>query len=287
MNESFSKIDIIIIIVLALLVAFIIGFNIIQIIDNKLNSIVINVPPQNCSLPQILVNFDKENKPIKLNDEQLNILNKNNPEVMPHIFSKNIEGFNNIEISDTSISSNESIGSKNSELDHTVKTSDNESHEVYENFGNIERRETFGSLPDQNENRDDIHMDRFAQRLSSNLGNNLINQSNGVNIQDPNYNTIDNYPFLIDPDNPNEGYYQSRVKLITDNSSDLMKLEKLNMNKLKQVVDSCIKNQKPLETNGTYDGYNKYPNLQGGSFANFTSIGKSLLTPYVSYPVPS
>ena len=59
------------------------------------------------------------------------------------------------------------------------------------------------------------------------------------------------------------------------------------MDKLNKVVNSCIKNQKPLEINGTYDGYNKYPNLQGGSFANFTSIGKSLLTPYTSYPVPS
>ena len=77
MNESFGKIDVIIIIVLALLVAFIIGFNIIQIIDNKLNSVIINVPPQNCTLPQILVNFDKDNKPIKLNQEQMNILNQN------------------------------------------------------------------------------------------------------------------------------------------------------------------------------------------------------------------
>jgi hypothetical protein len=284
MNESFSKIDIIIIIVLALLVAFIIGFNIIQIIDNKLNSVVINVPPQNCSIPQILVNFDKDNKPIKLNNEQLNILNKNNPEVIPFMSSKNTEGFNNIRNNDTSISSNESLGPGNSELDHTVNTADNFS---YEKFGNIEKRETFGSLPDHYENRDDEHMDRFAQRLSSNLGNDMINQSNGVNIQNPNYNTIDNYPFLIDPENPTEGYYQSRVKLISDASSPLLKLEKENMDKLNQVVNSCTKNQKPLEINGTYDGYNKYPNLQGGSFANFTSIGKSLLTPYVSYPVPS
>ena len=80
MNESFGKIDIIIIIVLALLVAFIIGFNIIQIIDNKLNSVIINVPPQKCSIPQILVNFDKNNKPIKLNEEQINIINTNNTE---------------------------------------------------------------------------------------------------------------------------------------------------------------------------------------------------------------
>jgi hypothetical protein len=276
MNESFGKIDIIIIIVLALLVAFIIGFNIIQIIDNKLNSVVINVPPQNCSIPQILVNFDKDNKPFKLNDEQLNILNKNNPSLIP----KNTEGYEKIE---SSISSNESLGSGKSELDYTVNT-DNDS---YENFGNIEIKENYGSLPDKYENKDDEHINIFAQRISSDLGNNIINQSNGINIQNPNYNTIDNYPFLIDPDNSKEGYYQSRVKLISDSSSPLLKLEEINMDKLNQVIKSCIKNQKPLETNETFDGYNKYPNLQSGSFANFTSIGKSLLTPYTSYPVPS
>lgn len=263
MNESFNKIDIIIIIVLALLVAFIIGFNIIQIIDNKLNSVVINVPPQNCSIPQILVNFDKDNKPIKLNEEQLNILNKNNPEL-------NVEKFTNM---DYSVSSNESLGNGNSELDHTVKTTDS-----YENFG---------SLVDNYEVRNDEDMDRFSQRISSNLGNDIINQSDGINIQDPNYNTIDSYPFLIDPENPNDGYYQSRVKLISDSSSPLLKIEKDNLEKINQTLKMCIKNQKPLEINGTYDGYNKYPNLQGGSFANFTSIGKSLLTPYTSYPVPS
>ena len=59
------------------------------------------------------------------------------------------------------------------------------------------------------------------------------------------------------------------------------------MNKINKVIQSCIKNQKPLKINGTFDGYNKYPDLQQDSYANFTSIGKSLLTPYVSYPVPS
>ena len=281
MNESFSKIDIIIIIVLALLVAFIIGFNIIQIIDNKLNSVVINVPPQNCTLPSILVNFDKDNQPIKLNNEQINFITKSNPELVQ---SKNEnlfkEGFNNL---NNSINSNDSVGSSNSELDHTVRTNDSG---YSENFGNVEIKENFGSLPDVYEDRDDEHMDRFAQRISSTLGNDIIND-NGVNVQDPNYNTIDNYPFLIDPENPNEGYYKSRVKLITDVSSPLMKLEKQNMDKINQVMKTCIKNQKPLEINGAYDGYNNYPNLREGSFANFTSIGKSLLTPYVSYPVPS
>jgi hypothetical protein len=249
MNETFSKIDVIIIIILALLVAFIIGFNIIQIIDTKLNSVVINVPPQN--LPQILVNFDKDNKPIKLNNDQLNLLNNN-----PNLHNDTI--------------TNISMGTKNSELDKTIDSVEN-----------------FGSLPDKYDTREDKDLDRLSQKISSNLGNDIINDTNGVNIQNPNYNTINNPPLLIDPENPNEGYYKSRVKLITDSSSPLLKLEEKNMQQLNQVVNACIKNQKPLEINGTYDGYNRYPNLQGGSFANFTSIGKSLLTPYTSYPVPS
>jgi len=279
MNESFGKIDIIIIIVLALLVAFIIGFNIIQIIDNKLNSVIINVPPQNCTLPQILVNFDKDNKPIKLNQEQMNILNqKVNTE------SNKLEGFSNGNY-DNSINSGNSSDSVNSaDLDRTVNTSDSDSNE---HFGNVEIQENYGSLPDKYEERDDIHTNIFAQKISSDLGNNLINNSSNTNPQDPNYNTIDNYPYLIDPDDSKEGYYQSRVKLISDASSPLLKLEEKNMQKINQVINSCIKNQPVQEVDATYDGYNQYPNLQTGSFANFTSIGKSLLTPYTSYPVPS
>lgn len=283
MNESFSKVDIIIIIVLALLVAFIIGFNIIQIIDNKLNSVIINVPPQNCSIPSILVNFDKDNKPVKLNQEQLNIINQ---QVNNELSTKKKEEFNgNIGSHTNSLNesvSSDSIGS--SELDQTVNTTDSDYNE---HFGNIRIEENFGSLPDKYPQRDDEHIDIFAQRISSNLANNIINNSNNINVQDPNYNTIDNYPYLIDPDNSTEGYYQSRVKLISDTSSPLLKLEEANMQKINQVVNSCIKNQSPQKIDETYDGYNKYPNLQTGSFANFTSIGKSLLTPYTSYPVAS
>ena len=283
MNESFSKVDIIIIIVLALLVAFIIGFNIIQIIDNKLNSVIINVPPQNCSIPSILVNFDKDNKPIKLNHEQVNIINQQVNNELP---TKKIEGFNG-NISSYTNSSNGSAGSdsiSSSELDQTVNTTDSDSNE---HFGNIEKHENFGSLPDKYPERDDEHVNLFAQRISSNLGNEIINNSDKTNVQNPNYNTIDNYPYLIDPDNSTEGYYQSRVKLISDTSSPLLKLEEANMQKINQVLNSCIKNQSPQKVDETYDGYNKYPNLQTGSFANFTSIGKSLLTPYTSYPVAS
>jgi hypothetical protein len=277
MNETNNKIDIIMIIVLALLVAFIIGFNIIQIIDKKLNSVIINVPPQSCNIPSILVNFDKDNKPIKLNNEQINYLTNIKPDI-----EQNRLNFENFENEEKTINSNQSMNS-DTELDQTIKTNNDYS----ENFGNIELKENYGSLPDKYETRDDENKDRFSQRTSRNLGNEIINKSNGINPQDPNYNVIDNYPFLIDPDDDKKGYYNTRIKLITDNSSPLMKLEKMNMQKINEMLESCSEKEKPLKVNETYDGYNKYPNLQGGSFANFTSIGKSLLTPYVSYPVPS
>ena len=68
-DSSYNKIDFIIIIVLALLVAFIIGFNIIQMIDNKLGAVTINVPPSKCNLPPIYFNVDKDStiKEVKLN----------------------------------------------------------------------------------------------------------------------------------------------------------------------------------------------------------------------------
>jgi len=251
MNETFDKMDIIIIIILALLVAFIIGFNIIQIIDNKLNNVVINVPPQN--LPQILVNFDKDNKPIKLNDEQINIINK--------------------QINSENQYKKEDFTNNSEELDYTVLTNDT--------------KENYGSVMDNYEERDDIHTNIFAQKIGSNLANEEINNKSNINPQDPNYNTIDNYPYLIDPSDSEDGYYQSRIKLISNKSSPLLKLQEKNMNKINEVINSCIKNEPIQEVDSTYDGYNQYPNLQSGSYANFTSIGKSLLTPYTSYPVPS
>jgi hypothetical protein len=278
MDEILGKFDVIIIIVLALLVAFIIGFNIIQIIDNKLNSVIINVPPQHCSLPTILVNFDKDNKPIKLNNEQLNVLKK-----------EHIEDFENI-----------NSQSNFANLDQTINSCDSESND---NFGNInndytgnEINEHFGSLPLEYSNRDSEHIDIYSQQNTSNLANEIVNSANNVNkSQNKNYNTIDNYPYLINPNSSskddkntkNTGYYQSRVKLISDTSSPLLKLEEKNIQKINQVFNSCIKNEPIQQIDDKFNGYNKYPNLQTGSFAKFTSIGKSLLTPYVSYPVPS
>ena len=79
----------------------------------------------------------------------------------------------------------------------------------------------------------------------------------------------------------------SRVKLISDDSSPLLKLEKTNMEQISNVLTKCSVTKPPQKINGPYDGYNKYPDLRADSYGNITSIGKSLITPYTSYPVPS
>ena len=68
-----------------------------------------------------------------------------------------------------------------------------------------------------------------------------------------------------------------------------MKLSKENTDKINNVISKYTSenNYKIPQINGTFDGYNAFVDLKTDSYANVTSIGKSMLTPYVSYPVPS
>lgn len=287
-DSSFTKIDIIIIIILALLVAFIIGFNILQIIDTKLSSVVINVPPSTCTLPPIYVNFDKDNKPIKLNKDQLNILNN---QVILGETEKKVEKF---DILDNSIDSNMSVENFGDHSEYTFdsNSSDNKKEitmdaDVSEEFGNLPSSVHIGSADESLNNwTDNFH--REAIKISPDLGNRIINMPNKFQeMRDPNYNTLNNMPYLIDSENPEKGYYPSRVKLVTDPKSPLLRLEEKNADKITNTLNKCVKSDQEITINKTFDGYNKYPNLKGDSYANVTSIGKNLMTPYISYPVPS
>ena len=40
--------------------------------------------------------------------------------------------------------------------------------------------------------------------------------------QNPNYNTLNDMPFLIDPQNPNKGYYYNKIKIETNPNSELL-----------------------------------------------------------------
>jgi hypothetical protein len=292
-DSSFTKIDIIIIIILALLVAFIIGFNILQIIDTKLSSVVINVPPSTCTLPPIYVNFDKDNKPIKLNSEQLNMLNNKINSTEPE---KKVEKFDILDNSIDSIDSNMSVENFGDHSEYTFDSNSNSSDIQREITMDADVSEEFGNLPSDvyvgqssqslNEWGDNFHRD--AIKISPDLGNRIVNMPNKFQeMRDPNYNTLNNMPYLVDLENPDKGYYPSRVKLVTDPKSPLLRLEEKNADKIANTLNKCVKSDQEITINKTFDGYNKYPNLKGDSYANVTSIGKNLMTPYISYPVPS
>lgn len=223
-NSSISKMDIIIIIILSLLVAFIIGFNIIQLIDNKLSSVSINIPPSKCNIPPIYLNLDKD-KTIKLNDY----------------------------INDETNMSNNTI-------------------------------ESYGNLPDYVTELPKLDY----QNISNNNATLIINKSDQNTITDltQNYNTMNNLPFLVDPNNdPNnigKGYLYNKVKLVENKDSPLLKLQKFYKNKINNNITSCSTAEKKL-----FDGYNKYNDLRRVNYANVTTIGKNLIVPYTSFPVAS
>jgi len=251
MSDFFdNKFDLLIIIVLSLLVAFIIGFNIIQLVDNKLNAVTINVPPN--ALQPIYLNIDKDNKLQSIN------------------ITDNIKITDNININE-------------------VISAENKMNFDFEEFGN---------LPDY-----------ASGQSNSNVIASVINQNDVVEQQiddtngqyetqtDPNYNTVNNMPLLFTPDPPtpnqvttnSPAYYTDRVKLISNPDSPLLKLNNKNMENIQATISKCkvINNNIPPKINGTFDGYNTYANLRNDSYANVTSIGKSMLTPFTSYPVPS
>lgn len=118
------------------------------------------------------------------------------------------------------------------------------------------------------------------------------------NIQNPNFNTVNNIPLLISPDtkNPNQAstilskaYYKtSRLQLETNPSSPLLKLQEENLKKINNTVEKCkLKNKNNNRLNGPFDGYNAFDNLGSESYSNVTGIGKSMLTPYSEFPLPS
>lgn len=271
----YNKIDFIIMIVLALLVAFIIGFNIIQIVDSKLSSVTINVPPQNCQLPPIYLSVDKESgdfKQIKIND----IVSTASNESIYNSIDDSLENFSNI--------------------DNNVNTDIN--NNTNENSNTNKQIENFGGIQDYPLLYDDNRRNLISDTINSDLGMKIINSKTKQDLEtDPNYNTLNDIPLLVAPDTnvPNragptaKGYYASKVKLIEDPNSPLMKLAKSNAQKINQTVAKCTLADSSTipQVNGTFDGYNAFVDLRTDSYANVTSIGKSMLSPYTSYPVPS
>ena len=278
---TYYKFEFIIMIAITLLVAFIIGFNIIQVIDSKLSSVTINVPPQTCNMPPIYLNWEQKSgkiKQIKLNDM---ISTSSNESILN---SEDMENFSNIDDINKNI---------HNELEHS---------------SDIEK---FGNIQDYPLVYDDNRRHLISGTINSDMSTNIINQKTKYQTStDPNYNTVNNIPLLIATDTdvlnkaglsdprknfikgsgPNaKGYYSSKVKLIEDVNSPLMKLFKQNANIINEVITKCTLSDKTKspEVNGTFDGYNSFVDLRNDSYANLTSIGKSMMSPYISFPVPS
>jgi len=280
----YNKIDFIIMIILALIVAFIIGFGILQIIDNKLSSVTINVPSTNCSLPPIYLSVDKESniKQIKLND------------VVSTLSSETIYNNINNSIDDEVIGGIEeftSINQNDSNQNNPNQNNPNQNNQ-------IEIRENYGNIQDYPLLYDDDRRHLLSDVIYPDTGLKIIsNKTNYQTARDPNYSTVNDIPLLFAPDTdvPNKagpdaiGYMDSKVKLIEDPNSPLMKLAKENANMINGLVAKCSASDRTRvpEVNGTFDGYNAFVDLRTDSYANVTSIGKSMLSPYVSYPIPS
>jgi len=93
-------------------------------------------------------------------------------------------------------------------------------------------------------------------------------------------------------------YYSNKAKLVDKKKSQLVQLQDLYLNKISAANKASI-NSNQLDNfdnvsddstnfpiNGPFDGYNSHVKLQDYSYGNVTSIGKSLLTPFVNYPLP-
>jgi hypothetical protein len=158
-------------------------------------------------------------------------------------------------------------------------------------YNNINKNETekFGQLEDihlLNDDKDRRHLMQQINPTTKDLINIIENNKNITDIQNPNFNTMNNLPFLINPENPQKGYYFDKVKLITNPNSPLLQKAEENMKRINKQIKKC--SNKTLDNNNlNVSGYNNWENLRESSYANITSVGKSLLTPYTSFPVAS
>ena len=149
--------------------------------------------------------------------------------------------------------------------------------------------EQFGELSDTYLETTDLERDKLMNNMNPTtveLINSIEKNKDITDIQNPNFNNLNNLPFLINPQDKTKGYYFERVKLITNQNSELIQKSEKNMNKINKLLNKCSNDIVKNNSNFVH-GFNKFEDLRNDSYANVTSIGKSLLTPYTSFPVPS
>ena len=255
-------IDFFLIIFLLILTVYIIISNVTSILDNRLNSLKKDFVNIKCNTNNTnnLDNSDTDNAVDNTNNANNSVDNTNN------VDNNNDNIYNVGDTDDVYATDNGYSGD-----DDVYKKSEN-----------------FGSLSNNIIDRKDDIVDYIASRSNPSteeLLESVINDEDVSKIENPNYNTYNNLPYIIDPQNANEGYYYNRVKLITNPDSPLLKKAINNMKKIDTQLKNCA--NKKLTKMRKVSGFNNYENLSEDSYANITSIGKSLLTPYVSYPLPS
>ncbi len=274
MSESqYNKIEFIIIIIISLIVACIIGFNIINIIENKNIDTFINIL-------NILNPFQSE-ETIKEKETENNT---------------NKIKLNDVVLPDSKLSETRTNMSNTSQID-PYELNDIDNKIVKENFGSLPiRPNTYDNEPYKSDaqNKGPTVAGLISEKTAEDL---LAQPSLYDKVQDPNFNNLNNIPVLISPDPPgpnsvredSPSYYANRVKLIDNPESPLLKLYESNFEKLAQQASSCNlrSREAPPQINGTFDGFNAYNDLRTDSFANVSAIGKGMLTPYTSFPVPS
>jgi hypothetical protein len=293
-----------VIIIIIIMVTFCIaGYTILRTIDEKLGSVVVNVPKHNYKLPPIYLNIDNNSniKRVKLNDIICGE-NISNDESVFYNTTNPIKDI--IETSTNDNSSNTLTGDYDTNIELIKKNSDkfnnydygtidqSPTNGSYENFGNLTENPSYYSIKKQS-----LLGGKISEK--NNFEN---NNSEYTTKKDPNYNLLTNIPLLFSPDivSPNMKthesypYYSNKAKLVDKKSSQLVQLQDLYLNKINKNLNSTVNtddfdiqnNDDNYLINGPFDGYNSNVKLQNYSYGNVTSVGKSLLTPYINYPLP-
>ena len=268
--------SIIIIILVIIVISIIVGYSLVRFIDDKLSSVVVNVPQQDYKLPPIyLVDKDSNIKRIKLNDVVSSHLTENETE----------------EIQD-----NETTTVTQINLDDIIEDEDFDYETVDQApHSRTDETESFGNLK--------VNPTNYEQDRQAFLGGQTSDKKTKepyYDIPDPNFNMLNDIPLLVSPDivspnmkfGPSYPYYSNKAKLVDKKDSQLVQLQDMYLKKIDRQLKKAKKNKKKEMLtekfiNGPFDGYNSHVNLKEDSYANVTSLGKSLLTPYTSYPVPS
>ena len=295
------NISIVIIILIVIVAAVIIGYGIVKTIDEKLSSVVVNVPKHNYDLPPIYLNIDKDSgiKRVKLND----VIGGENILADESVFFDTSESPPNIIETTDPIDDNST--NSTSSTNTTILTGDfdknmaiiNAKSNKYNNYdyGTIDQSPTDGSYENFG-NLKEFPVPTYSDNDKAEFSKK----------QDPNFNLLTDIPLLVSPDiiSPNMKttesypYYSNKAKLVDKKKSQLVQLQDLYLNKISAANKASI-NSNQLDNfdnvsddstnfpiNGPFDGYNSHVKLQDYSYGNVTSIGKSLLTPFVNYPLP-